>query len=329
MSDRLSRRGFLLSTGMAAVGAGLAGCGVLDGSTSDAQTGTTQYGPIRLGMQATTVAASAKLAERKGYFGKQGLKAEFTIFEAGPKAVPSLLGDEVDMCVLNYVSLFQGLEKKTFDLVVVVDANEATRDSCQLLVSDQIKTPQDLIGKQVGIHAFGSVNEMLVRATLADHQLDPNQVKYAAVQFPDVGQAIANGQIVAGVVIEPYLTQAQQKFGLKSVLPIVEGSTAQFPLAGWVAKRSWVDKNPDKVKAFQRAMIPAQTDAANRDELSTVLPDLVKIKKEEVMLLQLDTFPTSNSASRLQRVPNLMYSQKALSRQFDVNPLVLPTPSGA
>ncbi|MET0133501.1 MAG: ABC transporter substrate-binding protein, partial [Kibdelosporangium sp.] len=267
--------------------------------------------------------------ESKGYFGKQGLKADFTIFEAGPKAIPSLLGDEVDLCVLNYVSLFQGLEKKTFDLVVVVDANEATRQSCQLLVRNDIKTPQDLVGKQVGIHAFGSVNELLVRATLSDHQIDPNSVKYAAVQFPDVGQAVANGQIAAGVVIEPYLTKAQQKHGLTSVLPIVEGSTGQFPLAGWVAKRSWVEKNPDKVKAFQMAMIPAQTDAANRSELAKVLPDLVKISDQEAMLLQLDTFPTSNSATRLQRVPNLMLAQKALGKQVDVNSLLVPTPGAA
>ncbi|SMD26347.1 ABC transporter substrate-binding protein [Kibdelosporangium aridum] len=329
MSARLSRRTFLLGTGMAAVGTGLSGCGLLDGSSSNDAASATQLGVVRLGMQATTVAASAKLAERKGYFSKEGIKAEFTIFEAGPKAVPSLLGDEVDMCVLNYVSLFQGLEKKTFDLVVVVDANEATRESCQLLVSNDIKAPQDLIGKQIGIHAFGSVNELLVRATLADNQIDPNSVKYAAVQFPDVGQSIANGQIAGGVVIEPYLTQAQQRHGLNSVIPIVAGSTAQFPLAGWVAKRTWVEKNPEKVKAFQRAMIPAQTDASNRNELAGVLPDLVKINKDQVMLLHLDTFPTSNSATRLQRVPNLMNAMKALGQQFDAKTLILPTPSVA
>src|ERR1041384_5084422 len=216
MSARLSRRNFLMGTGVAAMGLGLSGCGLLDGSSDDAAAAPGDLGTVRLGMEATTVAASAQLPERKGYLSQQGIKAGLPTFAAGPKAVPSLLNNEVDLIVLNYVSFFQGLEKKTFDLVVVVDANEATKDSCQLLCRDDIKTPQDLVGKPVGIHAAGSVNELLVRATLADHQIDPASVKYVPVQFPDVGQAVANGQIAAGVVIEPYMTQAQQKHGLRS-----------------------------------------------------------------------------------------------------------------
>nr|CEL18255.1 ABC-type nitrate/sulfonate/bicarbonate transport systems periplasmic components-like protein [Kibdelosporangium sp. MJ126-NF4]CTQ90356.1 ABC-type nitrate/sulfonate/bicarbonate transport systems periplasmic components-like protein [Kibdelosporangium sp. MJ126-NF4] len=318
-----------MGTGMTAVGAGLSGCGLLNGSPTNAGAPPAQVGEVRLGMQATTVAASAKLAETKGYFAKQGISITSEIFGAGPVAVTAMLSGKIDMCVLNYVSLFQGLEKKTFDLVVVVDANEATEQSCQLLVSKDIKSPTDLKGKNIGIHAAGSVNELLVRATLTDHNIDQSAIKYLPVQFPDVGQAIAKGQISAGVVIEPYLTQAQQQHGLTSVMPIVAGSTAQFPLAGWVAKREWAEKNQDKVKAFQRAMVSAQVDAASRDELANVLPGLVKIDRKEVMLLQLDTFPTSNSSTRLERVPNLMRSQAALTAQIDVDRLVLPTPTGA
>jgi NitT/TauT family transport system substrate-binding protein len=128
------------------------------------------------------------------------------------------------------------------------------------------------------------------------------------------------------VEVEPYLTTAEQKQGLQPVLKVVAGSTANMPLTGVIALSKFISANPKTVAAFQRAMIPAQIDAADRSKLSTVLPDLAGVDQATAALLNIDTYPTSLNATQLQRVITLMQTYGGLTAQLDASKLVVPTP---
>ncbi|WAL66263.1 ABC transporter substrate-binding protein [Amycolatopsis cynarae] len=308
-----------------------AGCSVLNGSSSsDGSGGSTglEKSKITVGILSSQGSAGAKLAEKFGYFAKQGLDVTIKPFTAGPQAVPALLGGELDFTVINYVSFFQAVAAKTLDAKVVVDGNAANENSVVVVAKPDsgIAGAKDLVGKKVGIQAAQSVAELLVRATLKDHDVDPNSVHYLPVTFPNIPAAIAKGELDAGVEVEPFLTTAEQKQGLQPVLKIVTGSTANLPQVGYIATTKFVNAHPKTVAAFQRAMIPAQTDAADRSKLSQVLPELSGVDPATASLLNIDTYPTSVNATQLQRVVTLLQTYGGMTAQIDAKDYVVSTP---
>lgn len=328
-----SRRRFLRLAFGATMAAPLAGCSVLNGSSSSdsastASSGAVEKSKITLGILTSQGSAGAKLAEKFGYFKQQGLDVTIKPIQAGPQAIPALINGELDFTVINYVSFYQAVAAKTLDAKVVVDGDTANENS-QMIVAKAdsgIKSAKDLAGKKIGIQASKSAAELLVRATLKDNDVDPNSVTYQPVTFPNIPAAIVSGTLDAGVEVEPYLTTAEQKQGLQPVLKIVTGSTADIPNTGYIATSQFIDANPKTVAAFQRAMIPAQTDAADRSKISQVLPELSGVDQATASLLNLDTFPTSNNAAQLQRVITLLQNYGGLTAQLNAADYLVPMP---
>lgn len=328
-----NRRRFLRLAFGATVAAPLAGCSVLNGSSSNDSPSTgsssaVEKSKITLGILTSQGSAGAKLAEKFGYFRQQGLDVTIKPIQAGPQAIPALINGELDITVINYVSFYQAIAAKTLDAKVVVDGDTANENS-QMIVAKAdsgIKSAKDLAGKKIGIQASKSAAELLVRATLKDNDVDPNSVTYQPVTFPNIPAAIVSGTLDAGVEVEPYLTTAEQKQGLQPVLKIVTGSTADIPNTGYIATSKFIDANPKTVAAFQRAMVPAQKDAADRSKISQVLPELSGVDQATASLLNLDTFPTSNNAAQLQRVVTLLRNYGGLTAQLNAGDYLVPTP---
>lgn len=331
-----TRRRFLrlaLGATVATPLAATVGCSALNGSSSDSSSSGSNAGGVEkskltVGILTGQQGVSTKLAEKYGYFSQQGLDVTSKMFQAGPAAFPALLNGEIDFAVTNYVSFYQAIAQKTIDAKVVVDVDQLTENSLVVIAKpgSGITDVKDLAGKKVSIHQAGSIAEVLLRATLKDHDVDPNSVKLQQIKFPDIPAALASGQIDAGVELEPYITQAERQQGVQPVVKIVTGSTANITSAGFIALSSFIEKNPKTVAAFQKAMVPAQTAAADRSKLLEVLPDLTGVDKDTASLLNIDTFPTSVSASQLQRVITLMQNYGGLTAQLDASQYMVPTP---
>jgi NitT/TauT family transport system substrate-binding protein len=331
-----TRRAFVrlaLGTAIAGPLAASAGCSVLNGSSGSSSSGGgsstgLEKPKLNVGILQSQGSAPSKLAEKYGYFTQQGLEVTLKPFPAGPQAFTSLQNGELDFAVTNYVSFFQAVAQNTLDAKIVVDSNTANENSVVLMAKPDsgIASAKDLIGKKIGIQQAGSIAELLVRATLKDNDIDPNLPHYLPVKFPDIPAAIVSGQLDAGVEVEPYLTTAEQKQGLQPVLKIVTGSSANMPQTGYIALTKFIDANPKTVAAFQRAMIPAQTDASDRAKLSSVLPDLSGVDPATAALLNIDTYPTSLNPTQLQRVIALMQAYGGLTAQLDATKLTVPTP---
>jgi len=334
-SSITSRRRFVrlaLGTTVAAPLAASAGCSALNGDDSSSSDNSSGGGlektKLNVGILTGQQGVSTKLAEKYGYFKQQGLDVTSKMFTAGPAAVPALINGEMDFVIINYVSFFQAIAQKTLDAKVVVDVDQLSENGLVVIAKPEsgITQPKDLVGKKVSIHQAGSIAEVLLRATLKDNDVDPNLVKFQQVKFPDIPAALASGQIDAGVELEPYITQAERTTGAQPVLKIVTGSTANITSAGFIATSQFIEKNPKTVAAFQKAMVEGQKAAADRSKLLEVLPDLNGVDKDTASLLNVDVFPTSVSASQLQRVITLMQNYGGLTAQLDANAYIVPTP---
>jgi NitT/TauT family transport system substrate-binding protein len=305
------------------------GCSLLNGGGADTSAPPPGHTSINVGILATVDDAPVKLAQAKGYFTELGLNANVKVYPSVNQTMPALQSGEIDVALMNYVSYFQAQAAKTLDAKVVSDAYQGTPDSLALLAKPDsgIRTPKDLAGKKVSVHAKGNIVELLIKAVLQDNGVDPNSVSYLEVKFPQIPAAVANGQLDAGVDLEPYITQAEQQYGLQPTFKIVAGATDNIPLSGYIASSKFVTAHPDAVAAFQKAMVKAQKAATDRTAISSVLPDLTGVDKQTSSLLKLGQYPTSVDATRLQRVVTLMKTYGYLQQSMDVSALVVPTPT--
>jgi len=310
------------------------GCSVLNGGDSSANAANVpdrglEKSKITIGIINSAGSASSKLAERQGYFTEQGLEVNIKVYQAGTQIVPALQNGELDFGAVNYVTFFEGAANNALDAKIVVEQSQATSESFALLTrpNSPIRSPRDLIGKKVAIHQANSIFELLLKATLRDNDVDPGAVNLLPIKVSDTPAALETGQIDAGVVNEPAVTQAEQKFGAVPAFKIVEGSTKDMPIGGFIGMSTFVRENPKTVEAFQRAMVKAQIGMTNRDMVAEVVPDLTGLPKETVYLLNLDNAPTSVDATRLQRVVSLMTAYGGFTKQVDVSSLIVPTPA--
>jgi NitT/TauT family transport system substrate-binding protein len=84
-------------------------------------------------------------------------------------------------------------------------------------------------------------------------------------------------------------------------------------------------QHPSAVAAFQRAIVQAQALAATRSVVEQSLPTYIKgIPPQLVAAVHLDSYPTSLSQTRLQRVADAMLEAGMLKQPFDARQLLMP-----
>lgn len=129
-------------------------------------------------------------------------------------------------------------------------------DKCSALVVKKgagIKKPGDLRGKMIG-YVPSTMHDVLLRETLIKAGLDPSKdVTLLRIDFFDMGQALARGNIDAFLSGEPFPTQAVvQGYGEILAYPYYDDSIGPIN-AGMIVTRDLIAKKRDLVLAAVKA----------------------------------------------------------------------------
>jgi NitT/TauT family transport system substrate-binding protein len=313
----------------------VASCGALGGSSAQPESngggggGGLEHPNLKVGVLPIVDVAAVQRAQTAGYFKNEGLNVELVTVQSGAEAMPAMISGSLDMTWTNWTSVIQAQVKKAGDLRALNATYQAAQNSFLILTrpENNIRTPQDLVGKKIAINAKGSITELIAKSALQSNGVDPNSVTYVELNFPLMPDALANHQVDATVVLEPFLTQ-EETAGAVTVLDAASGPTNEIPIAGVATTADFVKNNPNTVAAFQRAMDKAQADVTNRSVVEQTLPSYTKITPETAPLLNLGTWPATIDATRLQRVADLMTQFGMIPASFDVKPLLAGTAAG-
>lgn len=213
-----------------------------------------QTTPVRLGVD-TAVGGSYEFrtALAQGYFLREGLQAATFNFAFGIDTVNALLVDRVDTALAADFVVVNSLARG--DLVVVSTLShttERTKGNTALLVRDSIKTPQDLVGKKLGV-ARATVLEYTWAKYLEKNNIDPKSVTFVPYTSPDeAAVGFQRGDIDAlwqlGALVDKFLTFPKiKRFG---DLGDAGTSTDGYLLL----QRAFVEKNPGAVAGILRAI---------------------------------------------------------------------------
>jgi NitT/TauT family transport system substrate-binding protein len=293
------------------------------GATSPG-TGSLEKTSVVVGALPVLDAAPLYLAIKNGYFARQGLTVKPLPVLQSTSALPDLLHGIVDVIGGNYTSYFEGDSRGTLHVDVVGEALNCTQKEFEILSlpGSGITSPAKLAGKTVAVNLTNNVQTLATDAILKADGVT-GRPTYVPIPFPEMAAALEAHRVDAISAVEPFVSAAQHANGAVPVMSQCQGPTGGFPLSGYFATASWVQKYPNTARAFERAMAQAQAYAnANPRAVRAILPSYIKITPAAAANVVLGTYPASIDVASLQRMADLMLSDHMLTGSLQVSGIV-------
>jgi NitT/TauT family transport system substrate-binding protein len=266
------------------------------------------------------------VALQHGLFRAQGLDVTPVTLNSGEAATDELLSGKLQFAFSNYVSTILDASSGA-KLRVVADGTQTLPGTNVLMIAkdSRIRSVPDLRGMTIAVNSLGNIGTLMVDSTLQAYGVPLNSVKFKAIPFPLMAQALQDRSVGAAWMSEPFSTEAGEQIGAEELADTATGPMTDFPIAGYATVLGYAQQHPSTVAAFQRALTQAEVLAANRSVVEQALPTYITgIKPQVVAAVHLDSYPTSLSEARLQRVADTMLQAGMLKQPFNTQQLLLP-----
>ncbi|MDP4091757.1 MAG: ABC transporter substrate-binding protein [Bacillota bacterium] len=175
---------------------------------------TTKLTTVKVAFDDAVTEAGVILADKLGYFEKQGIKMEYVRFNSGSDELSAIISNQVDVSrgIIN-AALFNA-SSQGFNVKVVADGayNIPGKGFFQIALKkglgEKVKDFKDLKGLKIAIASRGSINELFVEKALEKGGLSEKDISFVVVDsFPDMLTAVANGNADATMQLEPLITK--------------------------------------------------------------------------------------------------------------------------
>jgi NitT/TauT family transport system substrate-binding protein len=196
------------------------------------------------------------LAKDEGIFTKHKIEADLITVRSAPIQVSALVSNEVQFVRGSASSMLtaaaQGAKLK------ILFSLFAERASYDFLVSPAITHPRDLRGKKIGVQDFSGLLWSLTMLSLREMGLDPQKDNINIQAIGDstvIAQSLATG-IIDGAALDKLQSVRLQGLGIKVLFDL---SGIAFPSSPFMSAESFIQKNPQVVENFIKALIEAST----------------------------------------------------------------------
>jgi NitT/TauT family transport system substrate-binding protein len=311
---------FALATALAIAAAGCTS------AAAPADPGGSRLTHIDVGVLPIIDDAPVFIALRHGLFRAQGLDVTPVTLNSGEAATQELLSGKLQFAFSNYVTTILAVSQGA-KLRIVADGAQTLPDTNVVMIAkgSAIRGVRDLRGKMIAVNALGNIGTLMVDSALRTFGVPVNSVRFKVLPFPQMAAALRDRSVDAAWMAEPFITASGEQIGAEELADTASGTMTGFPIAGYGALRQYAQQHPATVAAFRRAMAQAQALAATRSVVEQALPTYINgITPQLVAAVHLDSYPTSLSQARLQRVADAMTEAGMLRQPFDARQLLMP-----
>ena len=199
------------------------------------------------------VYTTSYIAKDTGLFKKHGLDVELILIDTGPIVHALIAGDLQVAAVGGSRVVASAVEGSGLRLLAATN----NRMPYKLIVSAGVRSPSQLIGKKVGVGAFGGLDDTAMRFALRQLGLDPNKDVTIIVTGGKATRLAGLTQgAIAGAVIDPPYTLDAKKMGLNFLFDFLEAGPKT--VYGTIsAKDSYVQQNQEIFRSLLKAHIEA------------------------------------------------------------------------
>jgi NitT/TauT family transport system substrate-binding protein len=228
------------------------------------------------------------VAEKKGFFPREGLDAKLDIATFAPEHNRGMADGRWDLSLTSPDTMLARATRDGQDFVLYLMAEKGLQ--VKLVGARDITSPQQLRGKRLAGDPGDSNYDLHRRKILRDHEVDESEYEVEIIgTSPFRLNALREGRVSACMVAPPYDGQAlSEGFNL---LASASDHIPDYATTGCWTRRRWVEQNRDKMLRFVRAFVDATDwalDPANRDETLRLLQDYQNISRQlaEIKLRQ-------------------------------------------
>ena len=202
--------------------------------------------PITVAILPLEPAALAMYAKHRAMFRKQGLDAELRVLADPSQTIATLLSGQAQFAA-THVGLVAKLKSDGAPIKVVAAGAtyDPKRKATSRLVAARgkaITRARDFVGKTIAIDFQNTIADLGVKEWLEKNGVDPKDVKFTYIPFPQMLGPLAQGTVDAALLPEPYLTLALQQGAKRVASPFQAVCSRTCQLTFWIA-RADVDEN--------------------------------------------------------------------------------------
>jgi NitT/TauT family transport system substrate-binding protein len=217
---------------------------------------------LRLGYFPNVTHAPALIGLDKGLFEKELGSTKLTRqeFNAGPNEVAALLGGSLDIGFIGSGPAINAYAKSNGEAVRLISG--VTSGGAQLVTTQDVSSPEDLVGKTVVTPQLGNTQDVALKKWLADKGLT-GKVQVTNMENAQTLDAFKGGQVQAAWLPEPWSSRLVLEAGAKVFLDEKTlWADGQFPTTVVIVRTQFLNEHPETVRAFLKGLV-ASIDYAN------------------------------------------------------------------
>jgi NitT/TauT family transport system substrate-binding protein len=260
------RKAVLIAVAVATALSGIAGCSSNKAATTGAAAGATAD-PVTVKLAVSNINNQNYipliLAQKLGFFAKQGLNVQVTSVSSGSQTFTMMLAGQVDGVVGFYDHNIDLASKGTSTESVVQLLQDP--GMVELVRADEaatITSPAQLAGKNVGVTGLGGSTEFL-----ADYLASHNGVAVGSIHPVNVAAgptfvaAMQHNEIDAGITTEPTISQVLSKrlgkviADMRSVTGTQAALGGPYPGTALTFPTKWISSHTTTVQKMVTALV--------------------------------------------------------------------------
>lgn len=283
---------------------------------------------IAFGYTSVTDFASVFVAAEEGFFTKRNLDVELKFIPLNSTIPAAIQSDALQMGGPTPSVFLQAVDGGLDHVVVAgggVTSKTITGFGLVARAGSGIRSPQDCIGKKIGVPGLGAFLHVTFRAYLKQNGVDYKKVNFIEASFPQHGDLLRGGSLDAVVTADPFMTRITDS-GAGYVASYYSTFLADGnPTIIHTAKREWVAKNPAAAKAFRDAVVDGaafMSQAKNNDKVRAAIAKYTKLPTEVVNKIQISPPGPLVNEKQLNYWVGLMKDQEMLKTMPNVAALI-------
>lgn len=284
-------------------------------AAGDADAGSPTSGAtttVTVGVVPSLALGVLALGEEQGYFEDAGVTLDVVNVDGGPNVVTGVVAGQYDAGFTAYAPPLLAVAGGA-PLVAITGFDtvgpDGTNGGVLVRQDSGITRYADLSGKKIATNAARSLLSLTIAAAITEDGGDASGIELVPLPFSQIADAVAAGDVDAGVILDPFLTQAVQPgtglvdLGDSIFDTLPEGS----PSSLLFTSASTADAEPDVIEGLKTAVEQSIAYANDHlDEVKAAGAPLAGLTSDQAAAIELGEFSSEVSADALQPLLDLL-----------------------